>query len=371
MSKPWENVQSTLRITSSHLNLGVDHHRFFRDVLIQMTDLTTRSLRSSQILEQDAKVIPPEEYQNLVNQTVHSVKELGEVVEKFTKIIENESTHLVHTTLKFNVANILYTLKDLTKSFSGRIVILSSKEITSTVQAYLKTAFSILKTLDDDVTETICDNITTLSSNIAIILSNTDSSSFIPGSVFVASQITNNVGLILRSRCLGYCDDVADVFDFLVSRLCTEPTPALLNITQNFLLKCPDLFRLASHFVNLPNFQFSSGPPAKSHIPNVTFSLHDDVVSRDFEFQKNKELVKEEFVTVPFQEAVTKLSDVFAKTKEIVNTTSNDIGLNFDAIFEKTKKVLENVNKETSDRTSQHQNDSQSVDLICEQLLEL
>ncbi|EDR27782.1 hypothetical protein EDI_007280 [Entamoeba dispar SAW760] len=365
----YDNIQSVINIEGFHLDLGNDHHRSFQDILVHICEYGTISLRTLNIIENHSKKMEPEKQKQLIELITEEVKCLCDPIIKLYAIVEGECSSLVHEKIKDMVRNPLEQLKDITQNFSNKMNLMSYSNVCDSIKEVLIQTFKIMRIILLDASETLCDNCDCIARNINKVLES-NQEKFIKGSKFIAAQIVNGIGLVMRERGGQPCNDAADCIDQIAVQLCIEPSELILNQCKEILERSKEIFRQTVKPVTI---EINTSVIEKQQgVSFVMPKFHDITIAQIVEGIKNEEQAKEEYVTGYFLESATCLTKALNGMEGVSEIKPNSININ--DLFDEVKKRMDSLNSKVNNNSYISNNPHNSisleqVDSLCDRLL--
>ncbi|ELP84544.1 hypothetical protein EIN_170790 [Entamoeba invadens IP1] len=341
----WENTQATILIEGFHLDMGNDHHRSFQDILIHVCEYGTVCLRSASIIETNAKQLPPDKYQKLVEQVSENVKSLNDPISKLCSIVEAECDNLVHPSIKELTTSKLDDLKKIVAEFTSKVNSLTFTDIKNAISDVIQQTFLVMQIVMSDTAETLCDNCDCIQRNIDKLLL-LEGEVFAKGCRLVAAQMVNGIGLPMRERGGDSCSDVANCIDAISERLCKEGEVACVAECKAVIERSKEVFRKT---VKPFKVQINTGVIEKSCSSAVFPIFNDATMANLVDTEKKDEIAKENYVKDYYIENVKKLDIVYVGlTKGIAQNEFENVELSqlVDVIHQKMEGLDEKLNEE-------------------------
>ncbi|ELP92251.1 hypothetical protein EIN_118250 [Entamoeba invadens IP1] len=336
----WETTQAVITIDGYHLDMGSDHHRSFQDILFRLCEYATICIRSASILESSSKQLPPEKYQDYVVQITEYIKELNDPLSKLYIIVERECTMLSHKSIQDSTQDRLMVLKDLTTNYLQKF---DKNDMTSMISFFkttLTTTFSVMKAVLSECSETLCDNCDLIIQNIEKTLL-LEEDTFNQGSIFVASQIVNGIGLPLRYRKNSVCGILADLYDEVATRLTLSPNKQEIVLCKTLVLKTKDVFRrnVQDVTVKVEVIKVDKSTASLTVVPTFRDKAMLEMFSNDIEDQG----LRESFVQGSILENVNTFSNIAIEVSQNTVTPEKKQMRGMEVIIEAINHLVDTI----------------------------
>lgn len=364
----WEKTEAIINIRGFHLDIGNDHHRSIRDILVSICEYGSVSLRTTYIIETYSRVIPGNKYHQMVTAATESIKAMTEPISKFYVVIEGESQSVRHASIKSVLPETLSKLKELTQDFPRKVATQSYSDVYNALYQFLHAAFGVLQLIMEDITDTLCDNCNTIISNIDKAL-RLEGEQMKRGCQLIAAQIVNTIGVSLRERPGQANEAIADEIDEMASALCFGDHREALCMCRTVVESARTLFSSVSL---QPSIDIITKEINKeSAVPCVVMpQFQDTQMPRVVDNFLKEDQVREVFRTNGYRESIGKLCDAFDGMAAVLRSSKTLCR----PISEVSQTLLELMGTTEEQNTGPNQGGAQNIRLsevnrLCDQLL--